>query len=140
MTVAKCSPRQQRERELCTRTPSADRPNYAESSCRARNRKALLDTEETDEYVELRASLLNDQETTTPTRLARTDLQQNCGAVFYVSSQLKAIGWRSKQYLVVDKLAPCSTDGNPSPAMIAGVKLGDVVVGVNGKKIVSNMP
>ena len=135
------------------RTPSADRPNYAEASCRARNKnyiesvvcearglcEALLDTEEADEYVELHASVLNAQETATTIRLARTGLQQNWGAVFYVPSQLKVIGWCSKQYLVIDKLTLCSTDGGPSPAMIAGVKVGDVVVGVNGKKIVSNM-
>lgn len=135
------------------RTPSADRPNYAEASCRARNKnyiesvvsearglcEALLDTEEADEYVELHASVLNAQETATTIRLARTGLQQNWGAVFYVPSQLKVIGWCSKQYLVIDKLTPCSTDGGPSPAMIAGMKVGDVVVGVNGQKIVSNM-
>ena len=135
------------------RTPSADRPNYAESSCRARNRnytesvarearglcEALLDTEEADEYVELHASVLNALDTATTIRLARTGLQQNWGAVFYVPSQLKVIGWCSKQYLVIDKLTPCSTDGGPSPAMIAGLKVGDVVVGVDGKKIESNM-
>ena len=54
-------------------------------------------------------------------------------------SQLKVIGWSSKQYLVIDKLTPCSTDGGPSPAMIGGVQVGDVVIGVNGKKIITNM-
>lgn len=135
------------------RTPSPNRPNYTEASCAASNenyietvvREArglcenLLDTEEADEYVELHASVLNAQETATTLRLARTRLQQNWGAVFYVPSQLKVIGWSSKQYLVIDKLTPCSIDGGPSPAMIGGVQVGDVVVGVNGKKIVSNM-
>lgn len=135
------------------RTPSPPRPNYTESSCRAVDQNyvnsmirqarglcdTLLDTEEAEEYVELHASVLKAREDTLITlRLARAGLHQNWGAVFYVPSQLKVIGWSSEQYLVIDKLTRCSTDGGPSPAMIAGVKVGDVVVGVNGQKITSN--
>merc|ERR1712032_1013827 len=146
-------PNRERRNSSRPRTPSPARPNYTEASCRASDQnyiesvvrearslcEALLDTEEADEYVELHASVLNAKGTATTLRLARTRLQQNWGAVFYVPSQLKVIGWSSKQYLVIDKLTPCSIDGGPSPAMIGGVQVGDVVVGVNGKKIVSNM-
>merc|ERR1712032_668624 len=134
-------PNRERRNSSRPRTPSPARPNYTEASCRASDQKyiesvvrearslceALLDTEEADEYVELHASVLNAKETATTLRLARTRLQQNWGAVFYVPSQLKVIGWSSKQYLVIDKLTPCSTDGGPSPAMIGGVQARDVV-------------
>lgn len=146
-------PNRERRNSSRPRTPSPARPNYTEASCRASDQnyiesvvrearslcEALLDTEEADEYVELHASVLNAKGTATTIRLARTRLQQNWGAVFYVPSQLKVIGWSSKQYLVIDKLTPCSTDGGPSPAMIGGVQAGDVVIGVNGKKIITNM-
>lgn len=146
-------PNRERRNSSRPRTPSPARPNYTEASCRASDQnyiesvvrearslcEALLDTEEADEYVELHASVLQAKGTATTLRLARTRLQQNWGAVFYVPSQLKVIGWSSKQYLVIDKLTPCSTDGGPSPAMIGGVQVGDVVIGVNGKKIITNM-
>lgn len=135
------------------RTPSPARPNYTEASCRAGNQnyiesvvrearglcEAHLDTEEADEYVELHASVLNAQETATTLRLARTCLQQNWGAVFYECQLEEVIGWRSKPYFVIDKVTPCSIDGGPSPAMIGGIQVGDVVVGVNDKQMKSNV-
>merc|ERR1712037_895098 len=51
----------------------------------------------------------------------------------------EGIGWRSKPYFVIDKVTPCSIDGGPSPAMIGGIQVGDVVVGVNDKQMKSNV-
>lgn len=119
-------------------------PNYTSRACSLADKdfeddevasareifEELLDTPSGRNFVHLQATVLKARKRgTMRIMLRRESAEIPWGVLFFKPSQLKALGWISDQYLIVNKLKTAS------PAMQDGLAVGDVIVGVNGEKI-----